>query len=232
MSRERTAILIFARTASRDAAEKAMPGSLQIFEHLTGQALLKARRSGFPCFHFGDRLQRGNSFQERLGSAMQSLFDKGFENLVVIGNDSPDLSVSTLQKAAKALSGKRAVLGPDADGGTYLIGMHRSQFDYHAFLEFPWRQAQLFDAMCRWLEKRCKADLLILDCQMDMDSLEDLRNWSSRPAPHLKRLFRLIAGLFGDSPRPSAAGDAPPSEGAYLFFRFNKGSPLSPLRFS
>ena len=209
-----------------------MPGSSQIFDHLTGQALLKARKSGFPCFHFGDKLQCGNSFQERLGKAMQSLFDRGFESLVVIGNDSPDLRAATLQKAATAVSVKRAVLGPAADGGTYLIGMHRSQFDYDAFLKFPWRQAHLFRTMSRWLEKRCGANLLVLDCHMDMDSLEDLKNWSARPVPNQRRLLSLIAGLLPDAPLRSGAFKAPPSKGAYPFIRFNKGSPLFTLRFS
>ncbi|MDX1333133.1 MAG: DUF2064 domain-containing protein, partial [Robiginitalea sp.] len=134
------AILVFAQSASLDAAEKRLPGSERIFEHLTRQAIEKAKRTGFPVFHFNERMQEGTSFEERLTNAMKTLFDQGFEHLVVIGNDSPDLTTETLRDAVASLDQKKAVFGPSDDGGVYLIGLHRDHFEYNEFRDLPWRR--------------------------------------------------------------------------------------------
>ena len=112
------AILVFAQSASRDALDKKLPGGECIFDHLTRQTIHKAKRTGLPVFHFDEEMQEGTSFGERLSGAMKSLFDKGFESLVVIGNDSPDLSTSVLRKAVSAFDRKKAVLGPSDDGAS------------------------------------------------------------------------------------------------------------------
>jgi len=220
------AILVFAQSDSRDAADKKLPGGECIFKHLTGQTIQKAKRTGFPVFHFDEGMQEGTSFEERLSNAMKTLFDRGFENLVVIGNDSPDLTTANLKEAVSSLEHKQAVLGPADDGGVYLIGLHRDQFEYTEFRDLPWRREHLFQRMILWIHSRGFHNVKVLNYKMDLDTKKDFRNWSGNARNVCGKLIRLIAGLLQASPGPCFHRRFNASLDFYPFTRFNKGSPV------
>jgi rSAM/selenodomain-associated transferase 1 len=71
--------------------------------------------------------QRGDSFGERLLATAEDLFTCGFAAVCLIDSDSPTVPTAEFIRAAKELlrPGHRAVLGPSADGGYYLIGLQR-----------------------------------------------------------------------------------------------------------
>jgi glycosyltransferase A (GT-A) superfamily protein (DUF2064 family) len=219
------AILVFAQSPTRDAADKRLPGAERLFKDLTRQTLQKARRTGFPVFHFDEGMQDGNSFGERLSGAMQSLFDRGIEHLVVIGNDSPDLTTATLNEAVMALEDKKAVLGPADDGGVYLIGLRKDQFEYGQFLQLPWRQEHLFQQMILWIRARGLEEVEVLSYKMDLDTQKDFRNWSGKPVPSDSKIRRLISGLFHPGPEACMQDYSKFSAEFYPFAFFNKGSP-------
>jgi rSAM/selenodomain-associated transferase 1 len=69
---------------------------------------------------------------ERIIAAAQHVQANGYEKILIIGADSPNLPVEFLREAAAALSTHDVVLGPAEDGGYYLIGMtkiHPKLFD-------------------------------------------------------------------------------------------------------
>lgn len=76
-------------------------------------------------FHGWSIPQQGGSLGERMSSAFQEVFHRGFSPGVMIGSDIPTLPPGFLREAFKALREKDLVLGPAVDGGYYLIGMHR-----------------------------------------------------------------------------------------------------------
>jgi rSAM/selenodomain-associated transferase 1 len=90
-------------------------------------------------------LQRGDNFGERLTFAAEDLLKVGFESVCLINSDSPTVSASCFAEAARVLSkpGDRAVLGPSADGGYYLIGL--KQLHRRLFQEIDWSTEQVFD---------------------------------------------------------------------------------------
>jgi uncharacterized protein len=74
------------------------------------------------------------NFGDCLFAAIEQMLALGHESAVVLNADSPTLPTSLLIEAAKVLSrpGDRAVLGPSADGGYYLLGLkaaHRRLFE-------------------------------------------------------------------------------------------------------
>lgn len=223
------AILVFAQSASRDAADKRLPGSERVFEHLTRQALVKAKRTGVPVFHFNEGMQEGTSFEERLSNAMKTLFDRGYEHLVVIGNDSPDLTTGTLREALASLDHQKAVFGPSDDGGVYLIGLHRDHFEYTEFRDLPWRHEHLFRHMIFWIHSRGIEDVMVLNCKMDLDTKIDFRNWSGSAKNTSGKFTRLIAGLLQGGPKDYFYKSPNVSQATYPFIRFNKGSPALSL---
>jgi rSAM/selenodomain-associated transferase 1 len=62
-----------------------------------------------------------------LGARMEEAFQKGFrqgwERVVLIGSDLPDLTPAILRESFKRLNDHELVLGPARDGGYYLIGL-------------------------------------------------------------------------------------------------------------
>ena len=66
--------------------------------------------------------QRGDDLTERMAAVFGELFAAGYRRIVMRNSDSPHLPSHLLQDALHALRGG-VVLGPDLDGGYYLVGM-------------------------------------------------------------------------------------------------------------
>lgn len=76
---------------------------------------------GFVC-----RRQQGSGLGQRLARAFAGLL-RQHSRVVIIGTDSPALSLSILRVALEELRTTDAVLGPCPDGGYYLIGLRQTQ---------------------------------------------------------------------------------------------------------
>ncbi|MDZ7267895.1 MAG: TIGR04282 family arsenosugar biosynthesis glycosyltransferase [candidate division KSB1 bacterium] len=59
----------------------------------------------------------------RMRTAIQTVLQRGYSRILLIGSDSPDLPLAHLEQAAEALHHHDVVLGPSQDGGYYLIGV-------------------------------------------------------------------------------------------------------------
>lgn len=150
-----TAVLIFSLSARREAERKRlfgggkMQGAGEFFDILIGRTKKLAAASGADAFLMDEGKQRGRTFGERYANAFQELFDKGYSKVVSIGNDAPDLTAETLRKAIAEIQQNDLVVGPATDGGVYLLGLNRSLFNTDEFLNLPWLQDSLCDALAK-----------------------------------------------------------------------------------
>ena len=71
--------------------------------------------------------QQGDSLTERMDAVFEYLFEYGYRRIVMRNSDSPHLPLSFLDQAFSALklNSGGVVLGPDLDGGYYLVGLDR-----------------------------------------------------------------------------------------------------------
>lgn len=69
--------------------------------------------------------QRGDHLGERLEETFRQVFRQGYNEVVIIGIDSPSLPKKSLERAFKILHKKDVVLGPTLDGSYYLIGLKK-----------------------------------------------------------------------------------------------------------
>jgi hypothetical protein len=124
--------------------------------------------------------QRGTSFGESLRLALEDAFSLSYENVVVIGNDAPEISRSYLEAAFERLEStgsQAAVLGPAHDGGYALLGLNRPCPE--AFESMPWgskRVARLTE------ERLSQAGFRVdrLNVLEDIDSGPALKRFLSR----------------------------------------------------
>ena len=72
--------------------------------------------------------QQGADLGERMKNSFTDAFTKGFQKVILMGSDSPDLPEAYIKQAFTTLQTKDAALGPTVDGGYYLIGFKTTTF--------------------------------------------------------------------------------------------------------
>lgn len=153
-----------------------------------------ARNSQLQVFWVDEKKQQGSTFGERLANAFEYVFDHGFQNVISIGNDTPELCHTDLQRAAESLIQQKAVLGPTADGGDYLIGLNKSSFCKETFQNIPWQTDAVNDSLIQHFNA--------MGCEIEfMQTLEDVDHesviWnSSKHQAKLQGLKVLIQQLL------------------------------------
>ena len=140
--KKNTAILIFANSAEKEAERKTFLSS-DVFSALNHQTLKTVEKSGIEYFHFSEKNQVGSSFGERFSNAIENIFNKGFKNVITIGNDTPHLKTKHLVDTVHQLEKNDLVLGPSKDGGFYLMGIKKEHFNKETFLKLPWQTSKL-----------------------------------------------------------------------------------------
>ena len=133
---------------------------------------------------FGDRFrylpQEGGDLGERMERAFSVCFSLGFDTVVLIGSDTPDLPAEVIEEAFDALEdGAEAVLGPACDGGYYLIGFRSDTFEPAVFTGIPWGEGTVFERSVEILRRRGLRPHLT-PLWRDIDRAEDLTDLRAR----------------------------------------------------
>ena len=141
--------------------------------------------------------QKGAHLGERMKSAFEEVFTRGYKRAILMGSDIPDLPSDLLEEALGALHTHAAVLGPALDGGYYLVGFRHDTFFPGIFHHMPWGENSVFRETLSLL-KAAEQKVYILPAWRDVDTLEDLKELmvraeqtgfsGSRTLSHLARL--------------------------------------------
>ena len=99
----------------------------------------KVRKDGNITQSIDYILQKGSNFDERFGSVVNSAFNHGANNLIVLGADLPYLEPTLLNKTFELLSSgnnkRKVIIGPANGGGIYLVGITQ-EFDFNWFSKY------------------------------------------------------------------------------------------------
>ncbi|MGW9684627.1 TIGR04282 family arsenosugar biosynthesis glycosyltransferase [Flagellimonas sp. 2504JD1-5] len=218
-----TAILIFANSAVVDARNKTSISKSELFYELTAHTLNIVHQSGLPFFHFTEKEQNGTNFGERFSNAIQAIYDKGYENIITVGNDSPELRLHHLAETNNQLKLGKTVLGPTFDGGFYLMGLHRSNFDPSLFQKLPWQRVGLFNKIS-CLFSTNNSTLHTLPLLRDIDILEDVSALLNFIGRIPKVVYKILADLTKRNIYFFETHILKP-EMRFIISTFNKGSP-------
>lgn len=174
MNLQKTAILIFAQSAQKEAVSKPFKNAAKVFTQLNKHTLTTVKNSRLPYFHTTEEAQVGTTFGERLTNAIQSVYDQGYDNVITIGNDTPHLQTHHILDTAKKLEKRSLILGPSKDGGFYLIGLHKSQFNPTTFLQLPWQTKTLVKELLNTYTEE-SAQTYLLTTLEDIDIAIDIK---------------------------------------------------------
>ena len=126
--------------------------------------------------------QTGQTLGERMYDAFKNSFRKGYERVIIIGSDLPDLSTNLLQNAFKKLSENDYIIGPSKDGGYYLLGM--KQFNEYLFKNKKWSTDSVLKDTIKDIEHD---NIGFLPALNDIDTFEDLKH---------SKLFKNYAKIY------------------------------------
>jgi hypothetical protein len=119
-------------------------------------------------------VQKGTDLGARMSNAFQDGFNDGYENIVLIGSDLPNISSEIINHGFKALLKNEVVFGPAEDGGYYLVGM--SKFHQCIFENKAWSTSNLLEETLLEL-KRKKINPSLIETLNDIDTFEDLQDY-------------------------------------------------------
>src|SRR5690606_23903262 len=107
--------------------------------------------------------------------AFSLLFKKGYENVLIIGTDCPDISTKIVNDAFINLQSKDVVIGPAEDGGYYLLGMNK-MYNY-LFKDISWSTDLVRKQTIEKIENN-KLSHFLLPVLTDVDVQKDVpRAW-------------------------------------------------------
>ena len=176
---QNTAILFFTLSASEEAKVKSFTtgqgssANRAVAQKLISSTYKTIADAGLPVFTVSSSQQMGNTFGERFSNAFAALFEVGYENVIAVGNDCPELSCARISKAEKSLQHSSFVIGPATDGGAYLIALSRQSFNKEKFRGLSWNTDHLLADLIDHT-KRVGYSFTLLDELADIDDSSDL----------------------------------------------------------
>ncbi len=117
------------------------------------------------------RIQSGDDLGDRMSNAFKyAINEKGYNKVVVIGSDCPEITSEIINSAFTSLDKKEVVFGPASDGGYYLIGMN----NYHPelFTGIKWSTSAVLDSSVQKLKEEGTSFSLLKELS-DVDTYED-----------------------------------------------------------
>lgn len=130
----------------------------------------------WPNEHFTKKLQPEGDLGQKMETAFEWAFAKGYEQICIIGSDCYDLTTNNLIEAFECLDNHDAVIGPARDGGYYLLGLSKTCSS--VFQNKQWST----ETVCSDTEKDFQSEGMSykkLKTLNDVDTIEDLGSWAS-----------------------------------------------------
>ena len=116
--------------------------------------------------------QVGDDLEARLQHVFETMFERGYQRVFMVGTDVPSLPLHHYTQALALLEVNDLVLGPAFDGGYYLIGLKRMVPDL--FTGIPWSTKRVL-AMTHEKATTLGLRIGLLPPWRDVDTIEDLK---------------------------------------------------------
>ena len=129
-------------------------------------------RMAFPEFQVNTQTE--GDLGQRFANSFETAFGNGAEKVVVIGTDIPDLDRSIIQSTFDMLDEDEVVIGPDLDGGYYLIGTR--QRGATLFQNIDWSSELVFLQTEKLIQTQ-RLSLQYLPTLSDVDTDVDYQRW-------------------------------------------------------
>lgn len=115
--------------------------------------------------------QPAGDLGDRMCAAFRSSFARGYDAVMIVGTDCPDLTTAVLAEGFVGLQNQVLTIGPAIDGGYYLIGLQRLVPEL--FEGIAWSTPTVLSETLKIID-RLQLKVLLLPCLRDIDVPQDL----------------------------------------------------------
>jgi rSAM/selenodomain-associated transferase 1 len=144
--------------------------------------------------------QRGKDLGERMKEAFGVAFSMGYDGVVIIGTDSPDLPDEYVTQAFRLLEETDVVFGPAEDGGYYLLGM--KSLSPGLFESIPWSTSEVYRSSIE-AAGRLRLKTAVLPFWHDIDTEPDLYRPEYADSGSAPLTRRFLDDFRGSRPVPA-----------------------------
>jgi rSAM/selenodomain-associated transferase 1 len=116
-------------------------------------------------------LQDKKDLGNRMQSAFENIFKKGYNKVCIIGSDCFELSADMIDKSFAYLDTYDLIIGPANDGGYYLLAMKNEIKD--VFKNIDWSTEKVLQQTIKKTREK-KYTYLLLDKLNDVDTVTDV----------------------------------------------------------
>ena len=174
MSKESIALLFFSRTFGDEFRAKDLGLSKDAFKSFyynqVNRTLSIAYQSGLQVFEHYSDIQKGSSFGEKLSHALSSIKRNGFEQVIVIGNDTPLLTLDHLENTVNGLLKGQSILGKDQHKGVWIMGFDLEEDLILKIEDVNWHTSHVYEELRQFLP-----NVISLCESIDLNHFKDLR---------------------------------------------------------
>ena len=229
MAQRKTAILLFSFSEQKEQQRKTFFDKTDLHQLLVKRVKRTIALTGIDYFHFSDNEQVEGDFGTKFSDTIEKVYAKGYDAVITIGNDSPNLKASHILKAQEALEKNEFVLGPSYDGGFYLMGLQKEFFKKSVFENFSWKTSEVASEIKNYIKEHFTAQISLLQYLRDLDSHSDLEALLKTLSPSLSAISTVIQFILFKVKKWQYTY----LNSSYSFFieefNYNKGSPLTSL---
>lgn len=147
-----TAILVFIRSEADEVRHKRLiessrSSNKEVVRLLNHRVIHTACETGLPHFVIDSRHQVGTTFSERFRNAFQAIFNLGFDRVISVGNDVPNLKMEHILDAERRLLHADLSFGRTQKRGVFLFGLNKETFNRIDFDALKWQHADLIPSL-------------------------------------------------------------------------------------
>ena len=172
-------------------------------------------------YRVSDGSQYSNDLLSGLTSAVKDVFATGFENVIIVGDDTPDLSFLQLRKAANNLNQQKISIGPAKDGGAYLIAFNRFDFEQGILKNLTWHSTQFKEELLQNINSLQLSYEELAELE-DLDSAVDLHIFLKKNS--YSTFFNILKNVIFSI--QSGFRDVISYSSEYYIYTFNRGPPI------
>lgn len=137
------ALLVFIRDARDEARFKPIfkndvSRNNQLYTYLNQRITSVAKESKYDFYIVSTHQQVGDEFAERFKNAFKSIFEMGYDAVVSVGNDVPQVNAETIEDVVHGFESHDVVIGKTTSNGAYTLGLTKYAFSKCDFEAVDW----------------------------------------------------------------------------------------------
>jgi glycosyltransferase A (GT-A) superfamily protein (DUF2064 family) len=174
------ALLVFIRDARDEARVKPIfkndeSRNNQLYTYLNQRITSVAKQSTYDFYVVSTHQQEGDEFADRFKNAFKSIFEMGYEAVVSVGNDVPQVNTHTIEQVVAGFESHDVVIGKTNSNGAYTVGLTKYAFSKCDFDAVDWSSNNVVHSIEKRSNQQGSSYLQLESIYYEINTHDDLR---------------------------------------------------------